>query len=632
MTGHNHRIRKLDPVISSQIAAGEVVERPASVVKELVENSIDAGARRIIVEIEGGGLSLIRVSDDGSGMSKEDALMSLERFATSKLSGIDDLQRIKTLGFRGEALPSIAACSRLTLETMAQGGLAGVRIRVEGGKVAEVSEVGLPPGTTVTVEDLFYNTPARLKFMKSEAREREAIIEVVERLALAWPCISFILKSGPRIVFSTNGKGLRSALADVFGPEALEAMVPMEVAEDEAGNAGKLEPGRELGGGTGRSSGLKLYKVSGFLGLPNLYRRQKDRQIFSVNSRPVRNQLLGWALDSAFLGLIPPKTYPVAVLNVEVPLDEVDVNVHPTKAEVKFRDERKVKHLITEGARRALSKAGFSSLQDTGEKRDPNLEVWRPGPRAEVKETPAIFDFGVAPGNNKNLFSKQVLVEDSASVGEPRDVSRLEDQTRTTGSGWEREEPSLPPGWEYLGALRDTYLLVKTESSLLVIDKHALAESLAYHALCQRKSGSQELLVPEMVRLEPREADLYEECEEALEATGFGSRCVGSRTILVNRVPVILGKPLPPGALKDVLQELSKDRERNVSPERILASVQISLAACHSSVRAREPLTREEALTLINAYYRFPNAGTCPHGRPTVKEIPIRELDSFFGR
>ena len=275
-------VKKLEPLVSSQIAAGEVVERPASVVKELLENSIDAGAKRIIVDIDEGGLKLVRVSDNGIGMTQEDALSAIERFATSKISSVSDLECIRTLGFRGEALPSIAACSRLTLETKTDGSDSGIAIYIDGGKVTKIEEKGLPTGTTVTVEDLFFNTPARLKFMKSKSRERDASIEVVERLALAWPHISFTLNSQNKTIFHTSGTGARNALTDIFGPNMTDSVIEIHGYDNEKG-----------------------VTIEGFIGTPANYRASRDRQLFSVNQRPVRNSMLGWAVDAAYLGLLP---------------------------------------------------------------------------------------------------------------------------------------------------------------------------------------------------------------------------------------------------------------------------------------------------------------------------------------
>jgi len=588
-------VRKLDPIVSSQIAAGEVVERPASVVKELVENSIDAGAKRILVEIQGAGLRLIRVSDNGTGMSKDDALAALERFATSKLKSVEDLRRIQTLGFRGEALPSIASCSRLWLETRTEDVAAGVQIKVEAGKILHVIEKGLPRGTTVTVRDLFFNTPARLEFIKSKSREREAIIDVVQRLALAWSSISFILKSENRIILRTNGKNLSSALADIFGPETASSMIPVS-AQDASSES--------LAQATGKNCGTEGVKITGFIGLPRLYRRHRDRQIFSVNSRPVRNQMLGWCVDSAFSGLLPPKTHCVCVLNIAVPANEIDVNVHPTKADVKFKDEKKIKSLLIQKVHEALRSAGFN------EPRAADMQK-------EWVISPILADAssGVVRDSRKGKSFAHLLVNDDDAASTEKD-----------------KVTELPLGWKYMGSLSETYLVVKTPESLMIIDKHALAESLAYQALLQRRSGSQELLVPEILRLDPIEANLYEEYQKELNDTGFDSRLIGQRTVLVTKVPLILGKPLLPGSLKEVLAKLKEDTNNNVSAERHLLKICIATAACHASVRAGEPLSEEEATNLISQFCRNPDARTCPHGRPTVKEIPLGELDKFFGR
>ena len=563
------RIVRLDPLVQSQIAAGEVVERPASVVKELIENSLDAGARRISVDFEDGGFSLIRVSDDGSGMQAEDAPLALERFATSKLSRAQDLSLIGTLGFRGEALPSIASVSRMCLETRAAVDESGTGVQSEAGRVILIQEKGLPTGTTVTVRDLFFNTPARLKFMKSKGTERQAIVDTVMRLALAWPQVSFTLRSGDNVVLRTAGQGLRNALSDVFGPADAARMIPLE-----SGNG-----------------------VSGYVGLPSLYRHQRDRQMFSVNSRPVRNASLGWALDQALLGLLPPKTYAVAVIGLCIPTTDIDVNVHPTKAEVKFANDRELRSNLTRAVGEALNKAGFGMASG---------------------ESPTRTQIGAYP------FAAQ-----TAGLPRVRDTSGDIHWDLVREPMAEAGAP-LPPGWEYMGSVDDTYLVARTPSSLILVDKHALMESLTFASLVSGSSGSQELLVSEMVRLDPRETLTYEESSETLLAVGFRSRLVGDRTVMVTGVPLVLGKPLPPTSLKEVLARLAEGGAGD--PVRALEAARMETAACHASVRAQERLSADEACALLSDLCRNPGARVCPHGRPTVREFPLKELGEFFGR
>jgi len=574
-------IKKLDPLLSSQIAAGEVIERPASVVKELVENSIDAGADRISIEIVDGGITLIRVSDNGRGMTREDALLSLERFATSKISSIEDLDNIATLGFRGEALPSIASCSKLTLETKAGESEIGTSIHVEGGEVTEVTQKGLPQGTTITVTDLFFNTPARFKFLKSQATERNAVIDTVERLALAWHNISFTLTSQRRVVLHTTGNGLQDALANIFGPETVQSMV--EVSNDFGG-----------------------IKISGFAGLPRLYRRSRDRQVFSVNRRPVKNTSLGWALDHAYAGLLPPKTYPVAVLELTLKPDSVDVNVHPTKAEIKFGNETEIRRRISQSVRQALSRAGYLS---------------EPG--------------ASPPGTGASLHRSADVLPTKTEA--PKEIIQTIQKMQTQPLKLHEKSPQLLSDsadeceWQYMGSLQDMYLVAKTPTSLLIIDQHALAESLAYHSLCQGASGSQELLLPEIIQLEPTEAALYEEYRDELEQVGFSSRPIGTRTVMVTKVPLILGQALPAAAIQEVLRTAYQGTS-GMSADRAVAQAQIATAACHASIKAKQPLTKQEAQALIRSLWANPQARTCPHGRPTVHEIPVAELNGFFGR
>ncbi len=574
-------VRKLDPLVSSQIAAGEVVERPASVVKELVENSIDAGAQRIMIDIIDGGLELVRVSDDGIGMTQQDALSAIERFATSKISSISDLEDIKTLGFRGEALPSIAACSRLTLEARTSESDSGVAIHVEGGDVTNVEEKGLPVGTTVTVRDLFFNTPARLKFMKTKSRERDASIEVVEKLALSWPQISFTLSSQGKTVFHTSGNGVKNAISDIFGPQMTESMIELRRHDTDKG-----------------------ISIEGFVGIPANSRTGRDRQIFSVNQRPVRNTMLGWALDAAYLGLLPPKSYPVCVLEIKIPPDQIDVNVHPTKAEVKFRNEREIRRIVTGTVKQSLLEAGY--LLDAIE---PETTYSAPfGKNPQISNTlSTIFDY--RPG----------LIQ-YAEADRP-------DSLDAQGG-----HAVLPEGWAYLGDLQSTYLLVSTEDALLIIDQHALAESIAYQALLKGETASQELLIPEILQLGAKEAVLYDEYASYLEEVGFSTRLLGSRTVLVTKVPVILGKALSPDSLTEILISAYSDREEGLNAGRILAKAQLATAACHSSVRGNERLTREEAISLISQLSADPSTLTCPHGRPTVYRMPYTEIARFFGR
>ncbi|HHY17961.1 MAG TPA: DNA mismatch repair endonuclease MutL [Firmicutes bacterium] len=604
-------IIKLDPLVSSQIAAGEVVERPASVVKELIENSIDAKAKRISIEILTGGLELIRVSDDGIGMAREDALSAIERFATSKISSVNDLENLQTLGFRGEALPSIASCSKFTMETKAQEAESGVSLYVEGGNVVRVTDKGLPAGTTITVRDLFFNTPARLKFMKSKSRERDAVIETVERLALAWPSIGFTLRSHGKVVFHTPGNGLENALTNIFGPETAHSLLEVS-CEYEQG-----------------------VRIQGYIGMPRIYRRTRDRQIFSVNRRPVRNSLLGWAIDSAYSGLLPPRTYPVVILEITIAPEQIDVNVHPAKTEIKFRNERQLRQVVADSARQALLGAGYLSGPHLKESRAPGpvSAPWYPWSSEKESCEQVVFPYPAQPGTRgtaKIPRWQKNGTNSSRVFREP--VGVHPDSSGQSGANPQDSSNELPQGWEYLGTLENTYVLAKTEDSLLIIDQHALAESLAYLSLLNGESGRQELLIPEIMSLEPKEAALYEEYAGALEKVGFSTRAIGTRTVSVTQVPLILGKSLPPDSLREILLSFSGETEKDVSPERLLARVHLATAACHGSVRGNEALTREEAVALITDLYLNPSARICPHGRPTVYQMLYSEIQIFFGR
>lgn len=563
-------IRRLDPALASKIAAGEVVERPASCIKELVENAIDSGAGRVTILVEGGGLELVKVSDDGTGISREDLPVALERYATSKLSDISDLENVKTLGFRGEALPSIAAVSKLTIATRRKEDDIGSLLRCQGGQVTSIVDWGGPPGTTVTVEDLFFNVPARLKFMKSKARELELISDTVTRLALAWSDIAFTLFSGKRRILETDGRGLSSALANLFGPETAEDLIPV----------------RHSSGGI---------EISGFLGLPRLSRRDRSCEFFSVGRRPVRSPLFFFTLDRAYSGLLREGEHPFAVVDISLPPGSVDVNVHPQKTEIRFKDETFVKTSLLEAMTIALRNAGLlQSGQDffANEKPKPDTQSrhWYP----------------LSLETQKNR-----CIGDTPSVG-----SHLEGVEAVFSQ-------DLPAGYTYLGRLWDTFIVFSCPVSLVIVDQHAFYEALAYLELARDEHPSQLLLSPVTVTLDPVKVSLYEEIEPLLEQVGFTVKLVGERSLLVTGVPVVLGRAMAPDDVRAVLDGC---RGRD------LASVRAAVAACHSSVRAGDELTPQEVSELMRQFIAHPEVRTCPHGRPVAYTITRDEMMRFFGR
>ncbi|MBE3520340.1 MAG: DNA mismatch repair endonuclease MutL [Firmicutes bacterium] len=563
-------IRRLDPTLASKIAAGEVVERPASCVKELVENAIDAGARRVTVLVEGGGLELIKVSDDGVGMSREDLPMALERYATSKLSDVSDLEDVRTLGFRGEALPSIAAVSKLTIATRRPEDEVGSLLRCQGGQVTSIVDWGGPPGTTVTVEDLFFNVPARLKFMKSKARELELISETVTRLALAWPDIAFTLFSGKRRILETDGRGLWSALANLFGPETAGELIPVQHS----------------------SGGIEIY---GFLGLPRLSRRDRSCEFFSVGKRPVRSPLFFWTLDQAYSGLLREGEHPFAVVDISLPPGSVDVNVHPQKTEVRFKDETLVRTSLLEAMTIALRNAGLlQSGQDFFANQIPKPDTWSP-----------------------DWYPLSLQAQQEQDVRDaPLEGSPLEGAEAVSSQ-------DLPAGYKYLGRLWDTFVVFSCPASLVIVDQHAFYEALAYVELAREEHPSQLLLSPVTVTIDPMKVSLYEEIEPFLEQVGFTAKLVGERSLLVTGVPVVLGRAMAPDDVRAVLDGC---RGRD------LASVRAAVAACHSSVRAGDDLKPEEVSELIRQFIAHPDIRTCPHGRPVAYRITRDELMRFFRR
>ena len=545
------KIRRLDPALASKIAAGEVVERPASCVKELVENAIDSGASRVTVFVEGGGLELIKVCDDGSGIAREDLPLALERYATSKLNSIADLENVQTLGFRGEALPSIGAVSKLTIATKRKEDSVGSLVSCHGGEISAVVDWGGPPGTTVTVEDLFFNVPARLKFMKSRARELELISDTLTRLALAWPEIAFSLFSGTRCILETDGRGLANAMTCLFGPEISEDLIPVSSS----------------------SGGIV---ISGFLGFPRLSRRDRSCEFFSVSKRPVRSPLFLFTLDQAYSGLLREGEHPFAVVDIGVPRGTVDVNVHPQKTEVRFREESLIRSSLFEAITSALQNVGL--LQSRG--------------------------------HSAHTGTAQVTAAAFPEVGEPEAPRCVFAQ-------------NLPDGYAYLGKLWSTYVAFSSPDSLIIVDQHAFYEALAYLELSREEHASQLLLSPVTVTLEPVKVSLYEEIESLLEKVGFNTRLVGERSLLVTGVPVILGRAMAPDDIREVLDGC---RGRD------LDSVRVAVAACHSSVRAGDALTSLEVSELVRQFASHPEVRTCPHGRPVAYRVSKEEIVRFFGR
>lgn len=642
-------IRTLDEQLVNRIAAGEVVERPAAALKELIENALDAGAARIEIEAEMGGRRLIRVRDDGIGMTRTDALNALQRHATSKIASDADLTRIATLGFRGEALPSIASVSRMDILTRAFEEDTGTRIVVEGGEVKAVEEVGAPIGTTVSVRDLFFNVPARLKFLKSVPTELGHIIETVTRYAFAYPDVSFrLIHERQELIFTPGNGDLLTAAASIWGRETVQGMVQVDYERD----------------------GIRVW---GLIAPPHQTRPTRQHQYFFVNLRPVRNKTLTAALDEAYKTLTPEKRYPACILLVGIDPRQVDVNVHPAKIEVRFQREQAVFEAVVNAIRAALLQHGMiPSALPPSESRGQGITPARP-PDAETIHQILMQRAGLAPAEPVGTPARP---ETLAPAGEtPAHPAVATTPTRTETPLDAGETPARPavdpfaatlslplptpaPTHEtptlldteplqtthlpfahllddlyILGQVSNTYIVASTRQGLVLIDQHVAHERVLYEQLCYKRGAlpipKQHLLTPETLQLSRRDALLLQEKLPELEAIGFELEPFGVDTYLIRAVPAAL-KGDPVQTLRDIVDELV---ELSVSKRLPVAREQIWItASCKLAVKAGDPLSMPEMRKLIEDLARTENPYLCPHGRPITIILTWQEIERKFKR
>jgi DNA mismatch repair protein MutL len=616
------RVRILPEILSNKIAAGEVVERPASVVKELVENALDAGATRILIDVEQGGQAMVRVSDNGSGMLRDDALLAIERYATSKIATDEDLFRIRTLGFRGEALPSIAAVSRFSLVTREAAADSGTEVVIEGGKLVSASETGAAPGTMVTVRQLFFNTPARRKFLKAVATEMAHISDIVAGMALAWPQVQFRLTHNGRVVKDWP------AASDPFD-RVVEVLG--------AGYRGELHP-----------IGLSLEGVSvgGWVSSPRVHRKSAGGIFIFVNNRHVRDRVVQHALFQGYFQRLVKGQFPLAALFIRIPFDQVDVNVHPTKTEVRFARSNGV----YEAVRRAVAQTvydvdrpGFrQKTPETNQVRDgkenyggirvaagafsPEDRGWKPLPQ---EEPPAR---GEAVGEDSGLDHRGKMPlpqEPEVSGDEPRPSSFQlpASSSRLQTEIWEKRGFA---GLRVIGQLHNTYILCEAEDGLVLIDQHAAHERVLYEQLGRGgKVASQALLVPETVDLGFREAQALETLLPALREVGLEVEPFGGNTVVVKSVPAMLsGRELRP-----LIVEIAEAAAAagGAAPFDALDRCR-QIAACHGAIRARQALGIEQIQALLRQMDECTNLSHCPHGRPTWLRYDAGVIERAFKR
>ena len=590
------KIRVLPDDIANRIAAGEVVERPASVVKELMENSLDAGAKRIAIDVEEGGRRLIRVTDDGEGMSPEDALACFGRHATSKLYEPDDLFSIKTLGFRGEALPSIASVSRLTLETQAEGAI-GTAIEIAGGKLIAAREQAFPRGTQITVEDLFFNVPARRKFLRSESYELSQITTYCTHYALAFPGIHFLLKSANFEILSAPATaGFRDRIFQVFGKDLLDQMVEHQK------NFGR--------------SGVKVHL---FTSRPHVQKYNRNSMFFFINRRLVRDKIILHAISDAYRSILPSGTFPVVILFVTIPYEDVDVNVHPAKTEVRFKHQSFVHDAIRDSILSGLTQDKTIVPMESDASPMSPFTVPEPQPRMpdswSSDDPIARAPFVLQPGISLPA-GEEIPLHLNFRTPETMDFDRVKSEVRP------------------LGQLRDSFIVATDSSGLIVIDQHVAHERVLFEAYLRQKLAGkldiQRLLMPIVVQLPPRQLVILDSITPELARNGFEVEPFGPKTIAIKTAPAILKAPAVEKLLVELLDGL--ERETQVMNIDALKKKIAATVSCHAAIKINTPLDETKMRWLVGELMKTDVPTVCPHGRPIILRYDLREIHKAFKR
>ncbi|PYT04638.1 MAG: DNA mismatch repair endonuclease MutL [Acidobacteria bacterium] len=630
------KIRVLPDVLANKIAAGEVVERPSSVVKELLENALDAGAGKINIEVETGGKQLIRVLDDGEGMTRDDAIIAFERHATSKLRSSEDLESIATLGFRGEALPSIASVSRLFLRTKTAGDTEGTEVEFNGGKLVAVRDIAWPTGSEVEVRELFFNIPARRKFLKSDATESFHIANLVQHYALANPRLAFLLVNNGRDVLRvTPAQSLKERAYQVLGNTLLEKLVEVSSETD----------------------GLKVF---GFVSNPQEQRSSRDAQYLFINRRFVRDQLIGRALSEAYRSMMPSGTYPAAVLFIEAPRTEVDVNVHPAKTEVRFLNEGSVLSFVRDAVAAALrSTQPITQVPGVARERAENQSTgapakWRTSETngwsssdfdttapSQTKSTSvhgnpsAIRVDGVGNASRKDVTSPSDSGSILNSEQTPEEFTRQRSEVSLT-RGAEADSTSACAGQQAEPVLLESvaYIVATDEEGLLLVDQHVAHERILFEqfrdARLSRAAGLQPLLIPATIDLSPAEAEAFAIVQSELENIGIETMQLSGRTIAIKTSPAGLAASDVLAVMREVLAVVERER-RDFTIERMRDKIAAELA-CKAAIKINMPLTFEKMQWLIDELMKTHNPMTCPHGRPIMMRMGLRDIERGFKR
>jgi DNA mismatch repair protein MutL len=652
------RIHVLPEHVANKIAAGEVVERPASVVKELLENSLDAGSSRIRIQVEAGGKKLIQITDDGCGMVRDDALLAFERHATSKIKNAEDLLNISTLGFRGEALPSIASVSRLRLETRAPDQDSGTIIEINGGKIFRVEEAGLPAGTSITIRDLFFNTPARKKFLKAESTELSHIASLVTHYALAHPDKHFELHSATNaMLVAPPVAGYSERVYQVFGKETLDQLISV-AAELPLARVGLPQPPpwrREEEDEPAEPGNLRLH---GFVSKPEIQKLNRNSIYTFVNGRLIRDRLIQHALTEAYRNILPPTVFPVVLLFIEMPNAEVDVNVHPSKTEVRFRQQSVMHDLLRDSVRAALMKARPVPQFVTEIRAHPTAgPSLTPGARgAAAAETTYQFgataqDFALqAPPQpviaERFHFSEGVEIAANAAIpvarfprqtfGGPQSDSTADscapaipDEAEPLGD----QAPSLS-SLKPLGQLRESFILAVNQDGLWIVDQHVAHERVLFERIlrqrAQQQVESQRLLMPIVIDLTLAQQPVFAEISEELQNNGFEAEPFGTRSIAVKIAPAGVQASEVEHMLHELLDQFSRE-DQALNLDQIRGRIAASIA-CHAAIKVNMPLEQNKMEWLLRELAKTDCPMTCPHGRPVVLRYSVKDIQRAFKR
>ncbi|ABL64239.1 DNA mismatch repair endonuclease MutL [Chlorobium phaeobacteroides] len=621
------KIARLPDNVANKISAGEVVQRPASVIKELLENAIDACASKITVTIKDAGKELVQIVDNGIGMSRQDALLSVERFATSKISGVEDLDSLMSLGFRGEALPSIASVSQFELKTKPEGALLGFRFRCDGGEPVEESEVNAEKGTTITVRNLFYNVPARRKFLKSNATEFRHIFESVKSLALAYPEIEWKMVSDDEELFHFRTPDIYERLDAFYGENFSLSLIPVSEEND-------------------------YLSISGFLGKPGMQKRQKLDQYIYVNRRIIQNRMLSQALQQAYGELLVERQAPFALLFLGIDPSRIDVNVHPAKLEVKFEDERSVRTMFYPVIKRTIQLHDFSP--DAAEKEPCSIKE---GTLDCSSRKLGFQDIAEPASTTSTLYANYRQGAFGDTPFERPAYAEKEPRPSSINTGFERFEPDLREGGDLFSTtlqarpyeddntpdpgendpkiwqLHNKYIICQIKTGMMIIDQHVAHERVLYEravdVMNQNVPNSQQLLFPQKIELRAWEYEVFEEIRDDLYRLGFNLRSFGAKTVMIEGIP----QDVRPGTEVTILQDMITEFQENSSKLKLERRENLARSySCRNAIMAGQKLSLEEMRSLIDNLFATRVPYTCPHGRPVIIKLSLDQLDRMFGR